>query len=386
MKRRKFIRNSGATAAAGLAGAWSHATAAPKSTGALSLPTFFDPSEGLKKRGGWSLAVIPDTQNYAKFAKNQENFDLMTEWLRENSESWKIQAVLHEGDFVEQNDIETGGGRGFGDQNSDSQWMSARRAMERLNGIVPTIYATGNHDYGTRNAENRRTQFNSYFGLTDNHLTNDGRGGGIWLESAPNSYGAKTLENTAYEIKGPDGRDLLIVSLEWGPRREAVEWAKGIFEAEVYKNHTGLLLTHAFLTPDNLRDSKNDRPGNPHNYPLGELGNTHDGEELWQALVQPSQQIELVLSGHEMGRHVGYRKDPGAGGQSVHQMLFNAQGMGGGSRKEGNGGDGWLRLLTFEPDGKTMTARTFSPLFLKQGKAPWFRDPAWSFQIGLSPI
>ncbi|MDB4668291.1 hypothetical protein OAF06_05905 [Akkermansiaceae bacterium] len=66
-------------------------------------------------------------------------------------------------------------------------------------------------------------------------------------------------------------------------------------------------------------------------------------------------------------------------------MLFNAQGLGGGSKKEGNGGDGWLRLLTFEPDGKTMTVRTFSPLFLKQGKDPWFRDPAWSFQVGLSP-
>ncbi|YCM42786.1 hypothetical protein V2O64_15875 [Verrucomicrobiaceae bacterium 227] len=65
------------------------------------------------------------------FAKNQEDFDLMTEWLRENSESWKIQAVLHKGDFGEQNDIETGGGRRFGDQNSDSQWMSAQHAMGR---------------------------------------------------------------------------------------------------------------------------------------------------------------------------------------------------------------------------------------------------------------
>ena len=66
----------------------------------------------------------------------------MTEWLRENTESWNLQTVLREGDLVEQNDIDTGGGLGYGDQNCDSQWMSARRAMERVYGIVPTIYAT----------------------------------------------------------------------------------------------------------------------------------------------------------------------------------------------------------------------------------------------------
>jgi hypothetical protein len=102
-------------------------------------------------------------------------------------------------------------------------------------------------------------------------------------------------------------------------------------------------------------------------HPTGKDGNSHDGEELWSALVESSRQIQLVLNGHEMGRHVGYRKDPGASNQIIHQMLFNAQGLGGGSREKGNGGDGWLRLLTFEPDGSTLTVRTFSPLKLKQG-------------------
>ena len=29
----------------------------------------------------------------------------------------------------------------------------------------------------------------------------------------------------------------------------------------------------------------------------------------------------------------------------------------------GNGGDGWLRILEFLPDGKTVKVRTYSPLF-----------------------
>ena len=50
---------------------------------------------------------------------------------------------LHVGDFVEQNDIDQGGGKGFGDQASDSQWASARRALGKLHGVIPVVYATG---------------------------------------------------------------------------------------------------------------------------------------------------------------------------------------------------------------------------------------------------
>ena len=227
-------------------------------------------------------------------------------------------------------------------------------------------------------------RFNTYFGLTDNPLVCDGRGGGIWRESGTNAFGAKTLENAAYEILAPDGRKLLVLSLEFGPRRESVAWGNGILARADYRDHLGILLTHSFLLPDNQRDSDDARPGNPHYYPTGRSGNTHDGEDLWKALVQPSHQIRMVLNGHSMGRHVGYRKDPGAGGQTIHQMLFNAQGLGGGSKEGGNGGDGWIRFLTFDPDGSTVWVRTFSPLRLQQGKDPWYRSPDWSFAVSLT--
>ena len=42
-------------------------------------------------------------------------------------------------------------------------------------------------------------------------------------------------------------------------------------------------------------------------------------------------------------------------------MLYDTQTLGGGW--EGNGGDGWLRILEFMPDGKTVKVRTYSPLF-----------------------
>ena len=58
---------------------------------------------------------------------------------------------------------------------------------------------------------------------------------------------------------------------------------------------------------------------------------------------------------------VAYRVDKNSLGHEVHQMMFNVQILGGGW--EGNGGDGWVRILEFMPDGKTIKVRTYSPLF-----------------------
>ena len=81
----------------------------------------------------------------------------MTRWVKEHRQAWNIGLVMHEGDFVEQNNIAVGGGRGYGDQNSESQWRSAKRALQVFDGLIPTVFATGNHDYGERSAEDRTT-------------------------------------------------------------------------------------------------------------------------------------------------------------------------------------------------------------------------------------
>jgi len=343
------------------------------------LDDFPDPAVG--PAAGWSTVVIPDTQNYAKFAKNQPILELMTQWIASHAKPWNIGLALHVGDLVEQNDIAEGGGRGWGDQNGAQQWASAKRALGTLNGIVPLVMATGNHDYGERNAEDRHTRFNNHFGLTDDPLVADGMGNGIWIESAPNAFGARTLENAAYEIVPPHGPKLLLIALEWGPRKAVVAWARELLARPEYAKHRAMLLVHAFLHDDNQRDGKRERPGNPHWYGTGKDGDTHDGEDLWQELVNPSARLELVINGHVMGRHVGYRKDPNSAGRTVHQMLFNAQGLGGGSDEKGNGGDGWLRLLTVAPDGHSLAVRTFSPYLLSLGQDPWRRGIDHSYQL-----
>jgi hypothetical protein len=376
--RRRFLVTAGAAAA--MAG---NRSRGESSTVATALAEFPDPVAG--PGAGWGVVVFPDTQNYAKYGKNQPNFELMTRWVADHAKAWNLGLGLHVGDFVEQNDIQKGGGKGFGDQASDSQWASARRALGTLHGVIPVVYATGNHDYGDRAAEDRRTRFNNYFSLTDNPLVCDGKGGGIWIESAPNAFGARTLENAAYEVAPPFGPKWLVISLEWGPRRAVVDWARELAARPRFSAHRVVVLTHSYLHDDNLREGTRTRPGNPHWYGTGKGGDTHDGEDLWRELVEPSARIELVVCGHVMGRHTGYRRDANRSGRAVHQMLFNAQGLGGGSDEKGNGGDGWLRLLTLRPDGRTLDVRTFSPMRLADGRDPWRREIDHSFTMVFDP-
>ncbi|MBO7707968.1 MAG: hypothetical protein J6S42_04750, partial [Thermoguttaceae bacterium] len=53
-------------------------------------------------------------------------------------------------------------------------------------------------------------------------------------------------------------------------------------------------------------------------------------------------------------------------------ILFDTQAMGGGW--EGNGGDGWIQLLEFNPEMTHVFVRTFSPLM---AISPSTRDKAW---------
>ncbi|MBO6221224.1 MAG: serine/threonine protein phosphatase, partial [Bacteroidales bacterium] len=184
----------------------------------------------------------------------------------------------------------------------------------------------------------------------------------------PNRTGHASLENAAFEFEMPGwSHKILVISSEFAPSAEAVEWARNLVTSDKYKDHYVIYLTHSYLQEKTA--AYTDHEG----YWVTKQEGNHSGKMLWENLISQVPNIRLVISGHT-GRpspkkdieednelSVAYRVDKNKAGKNVHQMMFNVQTLGGGW--EGNGGDGWLRILEFMPDGKTIKVRTYSPLF-----------------------
>lgn len=315
----------------------------------------------LAEEGAWSMVLIPDPQSYVKYERNQGILELMTGWISEQVSPLNIQMVLCTGDLVEHNDWLNPVAR-EANQPGKQQWEAVARAFNRLDGKVPYVVATGNHDYGVKNIEYRRTNYNQYFPVDKNPLSQR-----LLRDVGDDAQGFPSLTNATYEFKSPQGKDFLVMVLEFAPRDTVLSWAQKTLNQEKYANHTVILLTHSYLNSESEHIVKEGYPITDGNY----------GAAVWEKLVKPSKNIEIVLSGH-IGRpddplgHIGFRTDINAGGRAVHQMVFNAQALGGGWF--GNGGDGWVRILEFSPDGKTVSVKTFSPFF---AISPTTRHLAW---------
>jgi hypothetical protein len=316
----------------------------------------------LSNSDSWSMIIVPDPQSYVKFGRNQGVLELMTGWITDNIDSLNIKMVLCTGDLVEQNEMVVPDNIN-GNLPSRDQWIAVSRAFERLDGKVPYILAAGNHDFGYKSIEHRRSNYDNYFPAHRNSENVK-----ILKEVGKNFEAHPTLENAVFEFVSPHKRKFLFMNIEFAPRDGMIDWASSIANNDKYKDHTVAVLTHSYLNAKSEHIEKENYPITDGNY----------GKAIWNKLVQPSKNIQLVFSGHIGGAdsfkaHVGFRTDKNAGGKKVNQMTFNAQAMGGGWH--GNGGDGWIRILEFLPDGKTVIVKTFSPLF---AISPTTQKYSWS--------
>lgn len=338
----------------------------------------------LEQKGSWSLIMVPDIQNYVKWGRNQPILDLMMAWLEESIDPLNVKMVVIVGDLVNNNEKIINDHDG--DQTTTQQWAAVSRALARLDGKTPYIAASGNHDYSVDPQGNRSSRYSEFVTTERNPLNQK-----ILVQNNRNEQGQPTLENSACELKGLHGQDYLFLTVEYAPRDVIVEWAKKIAAMDQYQHHRVVFITHAYL------NAKDEHTGpapstwirwEPYNVNNAiekssriPLPRSNTGLQLWEKLVQPSKNIELVLCGHISGE--GYRQDTNSAGKTVHQVLFDAQSVGGGYY-DGNGGDGWLRLLEFFPDGKTVKLRTFSPLFAASPTTrqfAWKRDPRNEFEM-----
>lgn len=310
----------------------------------------------------FSMILLPDPQNYIKFDTNQPIFELMTTWIASHKEALNIKSVLCTGDLVEQNEYLVPDNIN-GNQTSLEQWNAVSRAFERLDNKLPYINCTGNHDYGYKRSENRLSRFSEFFTVQRNPLLKN-----CLVSVCNNAFGVPTLENAAYEFQSKSWGNILVVSIEFAPRDEVLDWANELVHSKKYKKHTVILLTHSYMKSDGTIINTENYDISPANY----------GTTIWRKLIYPSSNIRLVICGHYcliggFEENVGYREDINSSGKKVAQMMFNTQTLAGGW--QGNGGDGWLRILEFLPNGKTIKVRTFSPYF---DFSPETRNRAWN--------
>ncbi len=323
----------------------------------------------LEVEGSFSMIMVPDPQSYTKFEATQPLFELQTAWIAQSIKPLNIKAALFTGDMVEQNNQLTAGDPHHeganGDQTSRQQWEAVSRALTHLDNRIPYIIAQGNHDVDLVTANSRASKMPEYiYSERNSEILNH------LAATGTNYKGENTMENSAFEFHDSNWGDMLIISFEFAPRDETLEWARKLIESDKYKKYRVIILTHSFLSDNDERVRTEGYKLSPRNWP----------QAVWEKLVYPSKNISMVLCGHT-GRAPQIAKDGSASdvskidydccsafrvdkaqdGHEVVQMMFNAQ-MADGSWF-GNGGDCWLRILEFRPDGETIGVRTFSPLF-----------------------
>lgn len=267
----------------------------------------------------FTIVLLPDTQFYSE--KYPDTYVAQTLWIRQQAKEDDIKFVVHLGDIVQT-------------ATREEEWQNASRAMDILDGVVPYSMVPGNHDMVIKNRDS--TLYNKYF--APGRFADRPWYGGHYGENNDNNYC----------MFAAAGHKFMVISLEFGPRDEVLEWAGEV--AAKHPDHHVIVATHCYMRPDG-RDKRG-----PAAY--GIAGNS--GEQMWQKLIRRQPNIFFVVSGHVVG--VGKQFSTNDAGLPVLEMLTDYQGL-------SNGGDGWLRTLKFVPGEGKIHVRTYSPLLKKQNDA-----------------
>lgn len=305
------------------------------------------------------VVALPDTQYYSDHYPAV--FEDQTRWIVDNAAKHKIAFVTHLGDLVDNGP-------------NLRQWKNAKKSMSRLDqASVPYGTCVGNHDvqYSDNEYSYPTTLDSSCSNFADfdcaakDYLDNFGPkqfAGRKWYG------GASPSGQSNYQTFTVGGQLFLFLHLAVDPRAAEVKWAKQVLDA----NPTAAvhLSTHRYMYDYRLVDTLpfplNGLLGGRFDtltHSIGQKVYTKDSgtaDALFQQLIKPNTNIFMVHCGHVDAelRQVSKNK----AGLAVHEILVDFQEF------SPKGGDGWMRLLTFNLTRKTIKVQTYSPTLKRYRK------------------
>ncbi len=277
----------------------------------------------------FTIIVLPDTQYYSE--TYPYIFDSQTQWIVEKKDDRNIVFVTHLGDIVEIGDNAT-------------EWDRADAAMSyledpattfQLDGI-PYGVAPGNHDQSIRGIARTygdeggtTSDYNQYFGV--HRFAGREYYGGHYDFGDPASYPDNNDNN--YQLFSAGGMDFLFVNLEFDQspstsRTAVLEWLDNL--VMTYPDRQAIIMTHYMINPYALFSDQ--------------------GQAIYD-IVKDNPNVFLMLGGHVHG--AARRTDPFLG-NVIHSLLSDYQYW-------DNGGNGFLRVMTFSPENDEIRVQTYSP-------------------------
>lgn len=273
----------------------------------------------------FTIPVFPDTQS--EVGDKNDMFFSRINWVVEKRDSLKVPMVLHVGDLVNFDNF--------------NHYEVASKGYEKFDeNHIPYAIALGNHDTeavgvnsgsaapGNVNQNLRKTEkFNTYFPVS--RFTNQ-RG----------RYEEGKSDNSYYTFKVGD-TNWLVIAIEFCPRMGPINWAGDVIKK--YFNYNVIVITHYHLTPK------------------GEIAQSNAGygdfspQVVYDRLLKQYPNVRFMLSGHVM--RSALKIDEGKEGNKIYQILQNYQ-------NEDFGG-GYIRLLSFDIDKGTVSAKMYSPYYNK---------------------
>jgi len=254
----------------------------------------------------FTIVALPDTQNYS--TSYPATFTAQTNWIKTHQVDKNIVFVTHEGDIVNT-------------YTSTSEWTNATNAMNILDTTsIPYATCPGNHD-------------SNYGASYTNYAANFGAGrysSKPWFLATPSSS-----NNCLAATFTAGSRQFLSLSLDSFRGADSIAFAQN--QINLHPGMPTIVTLHSYYNTNGTF--------------------TSEGQQFWDNVFKQNayKQVFMVLCGHMHGQFNDYDLNQAVPTpQPVYEMLADYQ-------NDANGGNGYMRLITFDPDNSKISVKSYSP-------------------------